>query len=148
MFSRRRSLFDIARARLAKGPRRVKRRGDGRGVKLGMEQLEDRRMLAVRALPGFDNRGARYARRSMVRLRISRAPPLRGRTQFLARSVRSAEHPSYEFGYRFTWERLTVSQGLKLFRASLAVNSDLRGANLTDLADHQSIGARSEFGCD
>ncbi len=47
MFSIRHSLFDIARGPLAKGPRRAKRRGDGRGVKLGVEQLEDRRLLAV-----------------------------------------------------------------------------------------------------
>ena len=47
MFSRRRSLFDFSRGRLAKGPRRVKRRGDQRGVRLGVELLEERRMLAV-----------------------------------------------------------------------------------------------------
>ena len=54
MFSRRRSLFDFSRSRLTKAPRRQKRRsrkltdlGGGYHTRLGVEQLEDRRMLAV-----------------------------------------------------------------------------------------------------
>ncbi|MGI9430269.1 MAG: hypothetical protein ACR2NM_16530, partial [Bythopirellula sp.] len=54
MFSRRRSLFDFSRGRLTKAPRRNKssrRRhanlAGGHHTKLGLEQLEDRRMLAV-----------------------------------------------------------------------------------------------------